>query len=88
MSDLAWDTANVLLTLARVWSTFATDAIRPKDHAADWALGRLPPEHRPSLARARAVYLGEEEDRWEDVGSDAQVCAAYMVGEIQRMVAS
>ena len=40
--DLDWDTRNVVLTLARIWSTVATDEIRSKDAAADWALERLP----------------------------------------------
>ena len=41
--------------------------IRAKDEAADWALERLPNEHRAVLARARAVYLGEAEDTWDDL---------------------
>jgi streptomycin 3"-adenylyltransferase len=88
VADLAWDTANVLLTLARVWSTVVTDAIRPKDLAADWALERLPSEHRPALARARAIYLGTEQDRWEDARSDAQACAEHMISEIRKVLAS
>ena len=58
LADLDGDTRNVVLTLARIWSTLATDEIRHKDAAADWALTRLPAEHRAVLARARAVYLG------------------------------
>jgi streptomycin 3"-adenylyltransferase len=88
VGDLAWDTANVLLTLARVWSTVVSDAIRPKDLAADWALERLPAEHRRSLAHARAIYLGMEDARWEDARSEAQACAEYMVGEMRRAAAS
>jgi|SRR3989304_2916709 len=42
--DIDSDTRNVLLTLARIWSTVATGAIRSKDAAADWVLERLP-EH-------------------------------------------
>lgn len=61
------DTRNVVLTLARIWSTASTGDIRSKDAAADWALARLPEELRPPLARARAVYLGDEEDRWDDL---------------------
>jgi predicted nucleotidyltransferase len=78
------DTGNVLLTLARIWSTVATDAIRPKDMAADWALVHLPREHRPVVARARAIYLGTEGEHWDDVGPDVRACAEYMVGEITR----
>ncbi|MFD7511835.1 aminoglycoside adenylyltransferase family protein [Streptomyces sp. NPDC059853] len=54
--ELAEDTRNVLLTLARIWSTLATGVIRPKDEAADWALARLAPEHRPALEHARDLY--------------------------------
>ena len=46
LDDLEPDTANVLLTLARIWTTVATGEIRAKDAAADWVLGRLPEEHR------------------------------------------
>ncbi len=61
------DTRNVILTLARVWSTASTGIIRSKDAAADWVLARLPGELRPPLARARAIYLGDEEERWDDL---------------------
>ncbi|MFH8371002.1 aminoglycoside adenylyltransferase family protein [Streptomyces sp. NPDC018031] len=57
LDDLAGDTRNVLLTLVRIWSTLATGEIRAKDAAADWALTRLPPEHRPVLAHVRELYL-------------------------------
>ena len=57
LADLDSDTRNVLLTLARIWSTLATGRIRSKDTAADWALPRLPPEHRPVLEHARHLYL-------------------------------
>jgi predicted nucleotidyltransferase len=67
LADLDDDTANVLLTLARIWVTLTTGQIVPKDVAADWALERLPEEHRPVLVRARAVYLGEAEDAWNDL---------------------
>ncbi|WDV52537.1 aminoglycoside adenylyltransferase family protein [Streptomyces coeruleorubidus] len=67
MEELDTDTRNVLLTLARIWTTLSTGTIRSKDAAAEWALDRLPAEHRPVLARARAVYLGEEAERWDDL---------------------
>ncbi|MZF87173.1 aminoglycoside adenylyltransferase family protein [Streptomyces sp. SID5643] len=75
--DLATDTRNVLLTLARVWSTLDTGGIRSKDAAAAWAAARLPAEHRPVLAHARAVYLGDEEERWG--GLDVRGCAEHLV---------
>ena len=67
LADLADDTANVVLTMARIWVTLATGEIVPKDAAADWAMAHLPEVHRPVLVRARAVYLGEAEDRWADL---------------------
>jgi streptomycin 3"-adenylyltransferase len=61
-----------------------TGEIRSKDAAAEWAVVRLPSAHRPALARARAVYLGEEDERRD--GVDAGGCAEYlvrMIGERQ-----
>ncbi|MEV2239191.1 aminoglycoside adenylyltransferase family protein [Micromonospora sp. NPDC049891] len=68
LDDLDGDTRNVLLTLARVWFTVATGEVRTKDAAADWALARLPPEHRPVLAHARQLYLDcrYEQERWSE----------------------
>ncbi|MFF2205043.1 aminoglycoside adenylyltransferase family protein [Streptomyces sp. NPDC058145] len=62
------DTRNVLLTVARIWTTLATGRIRSKDAAADWALARLPPEHRPALEHARQLYLDctYSEESWSD----------------------
>ncbi|MEV5549531.1 aminoglycoside adenylyltransferase family protein [Streptomyces sp. NPDC052309] len=84
MADLADDTRNVLLTLARIWSTLATGDIRSKDAAAAWALARLPAGHRPVMARARAVYLGREEERWDDLAGAVGPCARFLTGEIAR----
>ena len=67
MSDLADDTRNVLLTLARIWTTIATGEIRSKDEAADWVLSRLPEADRPTLARARDLYrTGGSGDPWDE----------------------
>ncbi|MEU0384180.1 aminoglycoside adenylyltransferase family protein [Streptomyces chartreusis] len=76
MAELDSDTRNVLLTLARIWTTLTTGTIRSKDAAAAWALDRLPAEHRPVLARARAVYLGEEAERWDDL--TPRPCAEFL----------
>ncbi|MEU4969166.1 aminoglycoside adenylyltransferase family protein [Streptomyces smyrnaeus] len=66
LDDLDSDTRNVVLTLARIWTTLATGESRPKDSAADWALARLPPEHRPVLQHARQLYLTSlySEESW------------------------
>jgi predicted nucleotidyltransferase len=85
--ELDSDTRNVLLTLARVWSSLGAGGVRSKDAAADWALERLPPEHRAVLSRARAVYLGGEEERWDDLAAQVRPHAEHVVGEIGRLAA-
>ncbi|REE97388.1 aminoglycoside adenylyltransferase family protein [Thermomonospora umbrina] len=66
LDDLDDDTRNVVLTLARIWATLVTGEIKPKDAAADWALTRLPPEHRPVLEYAKELYLSRRysEESW------------------------
>ncbi|MDG9707515.1 aminoglycoside adenylyltransferase family protein [Streptomyces sp. DH10] len=76
MAELDSDTRNVLLTLARIWTTLTTGTIRSKDAAAEWALDRLPAGHRPVLARARAVYLGQEQEHWDDLAPGP--CAEFL----------
>ncbi|MGW2234053.1 aminoglycoside adenylyltransferase family protein [Streptomyces sp. NPDC001759] len=68
LDDLAGDTRNVLLTLARIWTTVATGRIKSKDAAAEWALARLPPEHRAVLEHARQLYLNcsYSEESWSE----------------------
>jgi streptomycin 3"-adenylyltransferase len=88
LDELDSDTTNVVLTLARIWTTLATGTIRSKDAAADWVLHRLPEEHRPVLDRARAVYLGEEEDRWADLQGRLRPHVERVLGEIERLAAT
>lgn len=84
MGDLADDTRNVLLTLARVWLTLETGEIRPKDAAADWALERLPAADRPVMLHARAIYLGDTEERWDGPGLDGVAsCAGALLAGIR-----
>jgi len=87
LGDLESDTRNVVLTFARIWMTVATGVIRAKDAAADWALARLPEEHRPVLARARATYLGEEEERWDDLLPRVRPHVDHVMREIGRLTA-
>ncbi len=75
----------MILALARIWSTVATGVIRSKDAAADWALERLPEEHWAVLARARAIYLGDEEERWDDVKARVRPYADHVSGEIHKL---
>jgi predicted nucleotidyltransferase len=80
------DTANTLLMLSRVWTTLATGEIRRKDKAADWALARLPAEHRSPLERAHDVWSGEAQNDWSgDRLAAAHACADVMVNEIERL---
>lgn len=84
LHDLEPDKANVVLTLARIWTTVATGAIRSKDAAADWVLPRLPAEHRAVLARARAIYVGgAAEDRWDDLVARIRPFAEFVVQQIE-----
>jgi len=84
LDDLESDTRNVLLTLVRIWCSLSTGEIRTKDAAAEWALPRLPPPQRSAVERARAIYLGEqEEDTWDVVS--ARRLAEHLVVEIERL---
>jgi len=53
--------------------------------AADWALERLDEEHRAVLARARAIYVGEAEDRWDDLGPRVRREVEYIVARVNRL---
>ncbi|MFD9060422.1 aminoglycoside adenylyltransferase family protein [Kitasatospora purpeofusca] len=88
LDDLEDDTRNVLLTLARIWSTLATGRIDSKDTAADWALARLPPEHRPVLAHARRLYLDcrHSEESWSgELRSRVRPHVERVLAEIDRL---
>ena len=85
LADLDDDTANVMLTLARIWITLATGRIEAKDVAAEWALARLPLERRDVLARARAVYVGESTDTWDDLRASRLPDAEAVVERIGRV---
>jgi predicted nucleotidyltransferase len=81
---LPWDTRNVVLTLPRIWSAVATEHVFSKEEAADWALPRLPEEHRAVLELARAAYRGDVEDSWGDILPQARSYADHVVAEIER----
>ena len=87
LADLDDDTRNVVLTLARIWTTLGTGEFRSKDAAADWALERLPEEHAAVLARARAIYLGGEPEQWDDLRPKVRPHADHVVAEIKRFAA-
>ena len=88
LADLDDDTRNVVLTLARIWTTLGTGEFRSKDAAADWALERLPEEHRAVLVRARAIYLDDEPERWDDLRPRVRPHADFVVAEVRRLQAA
>jgi predicted nucleotidyltransferase len=88
LGDLESDTRNVVLTLARIWTTLETGQIHSKDAAAAWALNRLPPEHQPVLDRARAMYVdGVDEEQWHDLPA-VRAHAEYVVQAIRQSARS
>ncbi len=82
------DRRNGLLTLARIWGTLANGEILSKDEAANWALARLPEEHRPVLAHARAAYLGDEPEAWPDLDPHVRPHVDHVVKQIQALASS
>ena len=83
LEELDSDTRNVLLTLARVWTTMATGALMSKDAAADWVLSRLPDEHDQLLQLARDAYLGIATDSWDEHAGQVLECGRYMARQIE-----
>lgn len=80
LDDLEPDTRNVLLTLARIWTTLATGEIRSKDAAADWVLPHLPEGVRPMLARARDLYRDGGYGVWPDQATVRGLAEALVDG--------
>jgi hypothetical protein len=56
-----------VIMVTRVWAGVSTDEVHSKLRAAEWALSRLPGEHRRVLEHAVAFYRGERDDPPEDV---------------------
>jgi predicted nucleotidyltransferase len=82
LSDLGSDTRNVLLTLARIWSTLATSEIRSKPDAADWVVERLPEIYHPVINRAKSISIGLEDEYWVDINALVKSCADFMLNQI------
>lgn len=82
VSELDSDTRNVLLTLARRWYDIVTKKMSSKLEAANWVIERLPVEFQPVMQRAKAIYLGLEDEHWEDLKSQIYPCAEWMLGQI------
>jgi streptomycin 3"-adenylyltransferase len=75
---------NVVLALARIWCGVVTDEIRSKDEAADWAVSRLPFRHRVVLQRARAGYLGQPVEGWEEFMPQVHAYSRHVISEIRK----
>ncbi|OGV27806.1 MAG: adenylyltransferase [Legionellales bacterium RIFCSPHIGHO2_12_FULL_37_14] len=84
--DLEHDTRNVLLTLARILSTLETNAIRSKPAAADWVLNHLPNVYQPVMRRAKSIYIGIENEYWDDIKVLVKSCADFMVDKINKKI--
>jgi len=65
-----------------VVSTVATGMIRSKADAADWALERLPEEHRAVLTRAHAIYVGDQPEQWDDLAPEFGPHVRHVVSQI------
>ena len=85
-SELDSDTRNVLLTLARIWSTVTTNTIRSKPAAADWVINHLPEKYRPVMERAKSICKGEEKEHWDDIRKLIRPCADFMLSEAQNKI--
>ncbi|HEX6128506.1 MAG TPA: aminoglycoside adenylyltransferase family protein [Candidatus Limnocylindria bacterium] len=87
-ADLVPDTRNVLLTLARMWSTVATGEFRSKDAAAEWAAARLPEADGAVLRRARDGYLSGGDEGWGALMPAACATAERLAAEVRALAAS
>jgi streptomycin 3"-adenylyltransferase len=85
LDEVASDTRNVLLTLARIWFTLETGTIAPKDEAATWAIARLTHPQRLVLERARAIYLGQAPETFAGLETEVGPCAEAIAAAIARL---
>ena len=83
LGDLEPDTRNVLLTLARIWSTVATGEIRSKDAAADWAAAQLSAAEAAPLLRARDAYLAGGDEAWDELMPAARATAELLASRVR-----
>ncbi len=86
VGELDNDTRNVLLTLARIWSTLATSTICSKPAAADWVLNKLPEQYRVVIARASAICQGAAQEYWDDLQPIIKPCADFILKEINKQI--
>ena len=83
LPELKDDTRNVLLTLARIWHTLATDTISSKDAVAKWTFNKLPEKSVEVMGHAYEVLLGEETENWNKFTQEQiRECAYQLVKEV------
>ena len=89
LSYLDGDERNVVLTFTRIWATLATGRFASKDGAADWAIERLPEEHRAVPAHARSLYVrGIAAEAWGDLMPRIRPFVRHVIGEIEGAAAT
>jgi aminoglycoside 9-adenylyltransferase len=86
VQGLVGDERNVVLTLARMWTTLTTREIVPKDVAAARMLQHIPAEHGRTLDLARRAYLGQVKDDWSMRQAQANPFVEYSVQALQRLL--
>lgn len=86
IQDVDGDERNAVLTLARTIVTLETGQMVSKDDAAQQVAPRLTGNDRVLLERARAGYLGEVSDNWNDLSSDA-MALAHTLAEVAQQAA-
>jgi streptomycin 3"-adenylyltransferase len=75
-----------MLNLCRVHYYLAAGAICSKDEGGVWGTHNLPPEFRPLVRQALAVYRGEQASVDADPAA-LQALAGWMLAEIERLAA-
>lgn len=78
MNSLEGDERNVLLTLARMWSTVTDGDFVSKDVAATWAAARLTGGPAAMLLQARDAYLGSCVEDWRTRREDVRRTAVLL----------
>lgn len=86
--DWAGDERNIILALARSWYTATHGEITSKQAAAAWLMERIGLPHRTVLAKARACYLGEEQDQLTSHGAEVAAFVAYARKEVRQLCSS
>ncbi len=81
--ELYTDTRNVLLTLARIWTTLETATIFSKTDSASFVMEKIPHELRFPMERAKKIALGVHEDDFSDRKNLLEPLSEYMLQKIK-----